>query len=168
MLKLAGDIFGESRAETFHDLPMAMLGRGGGAGRRIFSTGYLRDLVAASFCLYPVFEEIDIHGESCHSGYPASRVRVEDMLRIDVDTIVYASVENRVPLRRRGDAMAGFFSRYLDFLESAPRGEGAAEFADERLVLEVSEKEFRFEGILERSGEIARRLVGKGTRREKS
>ncbi len=166
-LKLAGEIFGDSRAETFRDLPMAMLGHGGGGGRRIFSTGYLRDLAAASFCLYPVFEEIDIHGESCHSGYPASRVRVEDMLRIDVDTIVYAAVENRTPLRRRGDAMAGFFSRYLDFLESVPRGEDAAELADERLVMELSEREFRFEGFLDRSREIAGKLVGKGQRRER-
>lgn len=167
VLKLAGELFGESRVETFHDLPLAMLGRGGGGGRRIFSTGYLRDLAAASFCLYPVFEEIGISGEACHSGYPGSRVRVEDMLRIDVDTIVYAAVENTAVLRRRGDAMAGFFSRYLDFLESVPRCEGTADLADERLIMEVSEKEFRFEGILERSGDIAGKLLGKPKRRER-
>ncbi len=161
VVKLAAELCGANRIEMFHDLPMAMLGEGDSTTKRIFSTGYLRDLVAASFCLYPVFEPVETAGGGYHSGYSGSRVRVEEMFRIDVDTIVCAAVVNASKMNRGGDEMAGFFTRYIESLDVTAGGEWNGDLADTSLVIEISEKDFRLDRILDHSTEIAGKMVKK-------
>ncbi len=164
VMKLAGETCGNARIETFRDLPVAMLGQGGTSGRRLFSTGYLRDMVAAAFCLYPVFEEVPIMDGRYNAGYPGFSVRAEDLFRIDVDETVCVSVRNAMKPAYRDGKLMSFFTRYLDFVgEQASEG-ATSDLADERIVLEVSEKDVRPGRIIDHSREISDRLVKKLSR----
>ncbi|OHD63588.1 MAG: hypothetical protein A2176_06190 [Spirochaetes bacterium RBG_13_51_14] len=157
--KLADEICGQSRLEMFSDLPVAMVGQNGTAGRRLFSTGYLRDMVAASFCLYPIFEEVSVLGGSCNSGYPGFRVRIEDLFRIDVDETVFVSVSGGMKMNYRDTKLISFFTRYLDVIEGQAVYEKKSDLADVNIVLEVSEKDIRIDRILDSSQEMSEKLL---------
>jgi hypothetical protein len=161
VVKLAGEICGSARIESFRGLPVAMLGQGGTSGRRLCSTGYLRDMVAASFCLYPVFEEVPILEGRYNAGYPGFSVRAEDLLRIDVDETVCVSVRNAMKPTYRDGKLMSFFTRYLDFIGDQETDNAASDLADERIVIEVSEKDVRPGKILDYSREISDKLVKK-------
>ncbi len=164
VLKLAGEICGESRIETFHQLPVVMMGQDGTDDRKIISTGYLRDAVAASFSLYPIFEQVEITGRHFNSGYPDYRVRVEDLFRVDVDEVVYVSVDNNsVPGYQDGKLMS-FFARYIAGIEKRTAEDRASDLSDTSFMLEVSEKEMRIDRILDTSQEISEKLLKKPNR----
>ncbi len=157
--KLAGEICGESRVETFSQLPAVMTGLDGTEERRIFSTGYLRDMVAASFSLYPIFEQVDIRGSRCNSGYPDCRVRVEDLFRIDVDEVVSLSVDNASTLGYRDGKMISFFARYLAGVEGRAADNRASNLSDASLVIAASEKDVRIDRILDSAEELSEKLI---------
>jgi len=165
VVKLAGEMCGSARIETFRELPVAMLGQGGTSGRRIFSTGYLRDMLAAAFCLYPVFEEVPILEERYNAGYPGFSVRVEDLFRIDVDETIYISVRNAMKPAYRDGKLMSFYTRYLDFIGEQATDSAPGDCADETIVLEVSEKDVRPGWIIEHSREISDKLVKKISRK---
>ncbi|MBP7738277.1 MAG: hypothetical protein KA369_20045 [Spirochaetes bacterium] len=157
--KLAGEICGESRVETFSQLPAVMTRLDGTDERRIFSTGYLRDMVAASFSLYPIFEQVDISGSRCNSGYPDCRVRVEDLFRIDVDEVVSVSVDNGSALGYRDGKLISFFARYLASVEGRAAEDRASNLSDASLVIAVSEKDVRIDRILDSAEELSEKLI---------
>jgi hypothetical protein len=162
--KLAAEICGDNRLEMFHQIPMAMLGCDGLGSRRLFSTGYLREMTAASFSLYPVFEQVDGPGGGYNSGYPAFRARVEDLFRIDVDETVYISVNNSAVIGYREGKLMSFFSRYLSCMEERIAEDKVSDLADISMTLEVSEKEVRIDRILDSSREISDKLMKKFAR----
>jgi predicted acylesterase/phospholipase RssA len=159
-VKLAGEICGDGRLEMFRELPAVMLCRGGESARRIFTTGYLRDMVAASFCLYPLFEDVAVQGEGYHSGYPDARVRVEDLFRTDIDETVHVSVSNAGRMNYRGGTIIDFFTRYLELAGTRSTLDESV-MADTRFVLEVSEREVRVAKILDQSRELAESMMKK-------
>jgi predicted acylesterase/phospholipase RssA len=165
VLKLAGEVCGSARVETFRDLPVAMLGQNGTSTRRLFSTGYLRDVVAASFCLYPVFEEVPILDGRYNAGYPGFRVRAEDLFRIDIDETVCVSVRNAVKPAYRDGKLMSFFTRYLDFVGEQAVDGTTSDLSEESIVLEVSEKDVRPARIIDSAREISDKLVKKLARR---
>ncbi len=164
VLKLAGEVCGESRIETFRQLPVVMTGRNGTDDRRIFSTGYLRDAVAASFCLYPVFEQVGISGHRCHSGYPDWRVRVEDLFRVDVDEVTCVSVDNASVPGYRDGKLLSFFAHYLAGVEKRSAVDRVSDLSDVSHVLDVSERDIRIDRILDSSREISEKLLKKSGR----
>lgn len=164
VLKLAGEVCGESRIETFRQLPVVMTGRNGTDDRRIFSTGYLRDAVAASFCLYPVFEQAGISGHRCHSGYPDWRVRVEDLFRVDVDEVTCVSVDNASVPGYRDGKLLSFFAHYLAGVEKRSAVDRVSDLSDVSHVLDVSERDIRIDRILDSSREISEKLLKKSGR----
>jgi hypothetical protein len=159
--KLAGEICGENRLEMFREMPVAMLGRNGMEERRLFSTGYLRDMITASFCLYPIFEQVEILGGRYNSGYPDFRVRVEDLFRVDVDETVYVSVDNSMTMSYRDGKLMNFFSGYLSCVEERAVDDKVSDLSDVSMVLEVSEKDIRLDRIYDSSLEIADKLLKK-------
>jgi predicted acylesterase/phospholipase RssA len=165
VLKLAGEVCGSARVETFHELPVAMLGQNGTSGRRLFSTGYLRDILAASFCLYPVFEEVPILDGRYNAGYPGYRVRAEDLFRIDVDETVCVSVQNGMKPAYRDGKLMSFFTRYLDFVGEYVADGTTSDLSDESIMIEVSEKDVRPGKIMDISREISDKVVKKLARR---
>jgi hypothetical protein len=158
-------VCGSARVETFRDLPVAMLGQNGMSARRLFSTGYLRDILAASFCLYPVFEEVPILDGRYNAGYPGFRVRAEDLFRIDIDETVCVSVRNAVKPAYRDGKLMSFFTRYLDFLGEVAVDGTTSDLSDESIVIEVSEKDVRPARIIDSAREISDKLVKKLARR---
>ena len=159
--KLAGEICGDNRLEMFKEMPVAMLGRNGMDGRRLFSTGHLRDVIAASFCLYPMFEQVEIMDASYNSGYPGFRVRVEDLFRVDVDEMAYVSVDNSMKMSYREGELMSFFSNYLSCVEEKAVDDKMSDLSDISMVLEVSEKDVDLEHMYDASREIADRLLKK-------
>lgn len=159
VLKLAGEICGETRIETFHQVPAAMVGQDGTDGRRVFTTGHLRDLVAASFCLYPVFEQAGIAGCLCSSGYPDFKVRIEDLFRVDVDDVMYVSVDNGQSMGYRDGKLIGFFARHLSSLEERNVGDKVSDLSDRSAVLNVSEKDVRLDRIFDSSLELSEKML---------
>ncbi len=159
VLKLAGEMCGESRIETFQQLPVVMTGRDGTGDRRIFSTGYLRDAIAASFSLYPIFEQVEITGRPCHSGYPDYRVCVEDLFRVDVDEVTYVSVDNSSIIGYHDGKLISFFASYIAGIEKRSADDRAGDLSDVSFVLEVSEKDIRIERIFDTSQEISEKLL---------
>jgi hypothetical protein len=159
--KLAGEICGDNRLEMFREMPVAMLGRNGMEERRLFSTGYLRDITAASFCLYPIFEQVELMDGSYNSGYPDFMVRVEDLFRVDVDETVYVSVDNSMSMSYREGKPMSFFSNYLSCVEERAVEDKVSDLSDVSMVLEVSEKDVRLERMYDTSREIADKLLKK-------
>ncbi|HNW27336.1 MAG TPA: cyclic nucleotide-binding domain-containing protein [Spirochaetota bacterium] len=162
--KLAGEICGDSRIETFHQLPVVMTGQDGTDDRRIFSTGYLRDAVAASFSLYPIFEQTEIAGRRYNSGFPDYRVRVEDLFRVDVDEVAYVSVDNASAPGYRDGKLISFFARYLAGVEKRSPGDRVSDLSDASYAIEVSERDIRIDRILDSSQEISEKLLKRSGR----
>jgi len=162
--KLAGDVCGDSRIETFRHLPVVMTGQDGADDRRMFSTGYLRDAVAASFSLYPIFEQTEIAGRRYHSGYPDYRVRVEDLFRVDVDEVACVSVDNAAVPGYRDGTLIGFFARYLAGVEKRSAGDRGSDLSDASFAIEVSERDIRIDRILDSSQEISEKLLKRSGR----
>lgn len=159
VMKHAAELCGDARIEMFRDLPVAMLGQDGSSARRLFSTGYLRDAMAASFCLYPVFEQIRVNGQPFNSGFPDFRVRVEDLFRVDVDETVYVSIENSAALNYREGTMNRFFGTYLEFAGERTADDKVSDLSDTSIVLEVSERDISIDRIMDDSRELSDRLL---------
>lgn len=163
--KLAAELCGDSRIEMFRQAPVAMLASDGLGSRRLFSTGRLREVVAASFSLYPLFEQVEISGGRYNSGYPDFRARIEDLLRIDVDETVFVSVNNKAAMGYRDGKLMSFFSRYLSCVEERTAEPTMGDLSDVNMVIEVSEQEIGIDRILEASRGISDTLLKKMPRR---
>ncbi len=159
VMKLAEEICGHTRIEMMRDIPLAALGRAGGNAGRLFSTGYLSSVMAASFCLYPLFEQVTIAGEGYHSGYPCIGARVEDLFRGDVDETVYVSVESSSMMNHPEAKIAKLFGNYLGFVDERRMESAAYDLSDVKIILDGSAKEFRINKILDESREQADRLL---------
>ena len=157
--KLADEICGSNRIEMLHDVPVAILGQNGATTRRLFSTGHLKDLLTASFCLYPVFEQVPIMGTPCNSGYPDFRVRIEDLFRIDVDETVYVSVDNSSAMNYPEGKLIKLFNNYMGFVEERHVDGKMGDFSDINIVLEVSERDIKIGKILDASRVLADKFV---------
>ncbi len=157
--KFAREAAHNKRVEIFKCLPVAMLANERDHSTRLFSTGNLADLMAASFLLYPVFESLPISGGLFHSGYPRRRVKAEDLLRTDVDEIYYAAVKNRQRMDGGGTRVLRFYSRYLEYLREWEPEERMPEAFEKNIVLEIDEKEFNITKMLRLSRELSERLL---------
>ncbi len=159
IVKFATEAAGQSRMESYLSSPVALLGRAGTGGRRAFCTGYLRDMMAASFLMYPIFEDLNIAEDSYNSGYPELRVRVEDMFRTDADEIFFVSVDNKAPLEFRRGRILKFYEKYIDLTAQKPYADKISDLADRNLVIEAPETDLRVEKILKQSEEHSARLL---------
>jgi hypothetical protein len=163
IMKLAEEACGLSRIEMLNDVPTAVLGRDGMTERRLFSTGYLKDVVAASFCMYPLFEQVPIMGSPYNSGYPDFSVQIEDMFRIDVDETVYVSADNAHPIKFREGRLMQLFANYMGFIHDRRDGNRRNGLADHNIVLEFSEADMHPGRIMEVSEELSFKLLSEIT-----
>ncbi|MFW5770866.1 MAG: hypothetical protein ACOCX9_05470 [Spirochaetota bacterium] len=111
---LGDDIAGDKRVEMFNPLPCALVVHGEGEKRRMMSTGYLKNSVAAACSLFPVFESVSVGGVPLHSGYPLHHVRCEDILRTCIDEITHVSIDNRLDYRIKDRKMLGFYRLFTE------------------------------------------------------
>jgi hypothetical protein len=113
----AGDMAGDKRIEHYSLLPAVMLADHGTNNRRIFSTGFVRDLFTASFLL-DIFEPKNIADSLYFSGYPLTYVKPEDLLRTDIDNIRSVSINNRQKLNFGEKKTSKFFKGYVESLNN--------------------------------------------------
>ncbi len=157
--RYAKELAGDRRIETFNILPVVKLA-GLDEGRpRLFSSGYLRELLSASFALDPVAESYRIGKTHYHSGYPFSRVSTEDLLRTDIEELFYFGVKNRLKLEFTPNRVLNFYDRYLGFLDRWPSEESLHEAATRHMIIEINEDRFRVEKILELTREISNKFL---------
>jgi predicted acylesterase/phospholipase RssA len=153
--RIASDLAGKNRIEMFRTVPMTMLAESATGTRRIFSTGALKDLVEASFLLYPLFDSKRMGRGGYSSGYPFNRIRTEDVFRTDADIISLVSVNNAGNLEFMGDRVLGFYRNYLRFVESNSIAERNSGAADRSFVIEADENIFKLDQLLDQSEKIA-------------
>jgi predicted acylesterase/phospholipase RssA len=157
--KFADEVCGKTRIEDLHSLPAVLLGETVNGGRHIFSTGYFRDMVAASFLQHPLFEAREIAGKRYGSGFPGIRVRAEDLFRTDSGEVLYVSVNNSLDLGfPRGKVLPLFRDCMGTYLREG-MADSTSELADRNLQLSVSEKDLRPEKILRISEDLANKLL---------
>lgn len=160
LLRYCEDLAGGKRIEMFQSLPLCRL-MNIGVGERLFSSGDLPALMAASFISSPLFEPVKIHGESYVSGFPELQVSGAHILRIEADDITYLSVRNRGNLLVDNNIL----KLYASFINSRsltdPSFSGDDMYADKNLILDVSSDEFRFDKIFEETQILAESIVAK-------
>ncbi len=152
---LGADIAGDKRVEMFNPLPCALIVQGDEEKRRMMSTGYLKNSVAAACSLFPVFESINMGGNRVHSGYPLHHVRCEDILRTSTDEVVHVSLENRMNYMIEDKKMLGF---YRHFTESQRRisetSDQSGILADYHVRIPIDREGITLEKILDQSERI--------------
>jgi predicted acylesterase/phospholipase RssA len=159
IIKYAGELAGSKRAEMFNPLPLANINCGG--KQRIFSTGSLSRLMAASIVEHPLFEPVEINGADCFSGYPESQVSHSHLLRTDASEIFYVSVENMERLSFSDNRYNRFFINYLESIAKKRLSHTEYIEQDKKLILEVSESDYRFDKIYEKTMKSSNKLISK-------
>ena len=164
ILKYAGELAGTKRAEMFNLLPLLNLNyRGKG---RIASTGRLSHLMAASIVEYPIFEPIKINGADCFSGYPENQVSHSHLLRTEASEIFYMSVTNRERLSFSDSRYNRFFANYAKSVDKNRLPHVEYIEHDKKLILEVSENDYMFDKIYEKTMKLSEMLISKVAKSE--
>lgn len=153
------EIAGSRRIEAYAGLPVAMCADERANESRLFSTGYLRDLMAASLLLYPVFEPANFSGGLHHCGFPLTNAHPDDLLRADVDEILYASITSPERARFSDRRILNFYDRYLRYVCIQSDGRGDPIGCDGHVTLEYNEREYRATRMMELSEAIAEKII---------
>jgi len=137
VMKFSGDLAHDSRIECFRTLPL-LLASNGSYERRIFSTGYLRDLMAVSLTPPLLMENIKINDSYYNSGYPRVEATEDALFRLNIDTIVTVNIrghmKNVVDTR-----MINFYKQYLDHLRHSHDDDDHGVGGPNSITIEVDE-----------------------------
>ncbi len=157
ILKYAADLAGTKRVEMFNALPLSSINYGG--EQRIFSTGSLSRLMAASLVSEPLFEPVEIAGRRCSSGFPGNVVLPSHLLRTEASEIFNISINNKEKLSFIDDKYNSFFVNYLESSENFKLPQAEYMEQSKKLVLELSEDEFKFDKISEGTMKLSQMLI---------
>lgn len=160
LIKYCEELAGGRRIEMFQSLPLCRLMDISGRSR-LFSTGIMSRLMAASFVSTPLFEPVTIDGIEYHSGFPGNQVSGVHIFRTEADDITFLSVKNRETLQP-GTGIIELYSNWLKSSVISDAGfPGQDIFTGKNLILEVSSEEFRFDKIFEETQILSESLVSK-------
>jgi hypothetical protein len=159
IIKYADELAGTKRAEMFNPLPLSNINCEG--KQRIFSTGLLSHQMAASIVEFPLFEPVQINGTDCYSGYPENRVSPSHLLRTEASEIFYISVENRERLSFSDNRYNRFFINYIESIDKNRLSPAEYIEHDKKLILEVSENDYKFDKIYEKTMKLSEILISK-------
>ncbi len=157
ILKYAAELAGSKRVEMFNSLPLSYVNSGG--EQRIFSTGSLSRLMAASLVSEPLFEPVDIAGNACSAGFPGNYVLPSHLLRTEAEEIFNITISNKEKLEFRDDKYSRFFVNYLESSEEFKLPQAEYMEQSKKLVLELSEDEFKFDKISEGTMKLSQMLI---------
>ena len=160
LMKYCEELAGSRRIEMFQSMPLCRLMDSQGA-ERVFSTGYMSGLIAASFVSSPLFEPVTINGENYNSGFPEVKVSGAHLFRTESDDITFISVRNRGNLSVDNDVLELYSSWLNSRSLSGQEVPGENVFTGKNLILEVSSDEFRFDKIFEETQIRAESLLTK-------
>jgi len=117
--------------------------------------------MAASIVEYPLFEPVEINGEDCFSGYPESQVSHSHLLRTEASEIFHISVENMDRLSFSDNRFNRFFINYIESIDKNKLAHAEYIEHDKKLILEVSENDYKFDKIYEKTMKFSEMLVSK-------
>jgi len=158
ILKYASELAGSKRLEMFHTLPLASVNSGG--KQRIFSTGALNQLMAASFIAYPLFEPVEMGDNLCSSGFPENYVIPAHLFRTETSEVFTVSVINKEKMTFTDEKYNNFF---INYTASSKQKSPLPEYIEQtkKLILEVSESEFKFDRISENTMKSTQMIVAR-------
>ncbi|PKL18463.1 MAG: hypothetical protein CVV49_05760 [Spirochaetae bacterium HGW-Spirochaetae-5] len=159
ILKYAMELAGSKRAEMFQSLPLSYINSGG--TQRIFSTGSLQHLMAASLVSEPLCEPVEFAGEKCSSGFPGNYVLPSHLLRTEAAEIFNITISNKEHLSFTDDKYSSFFINYLEASDEQKMPQPEYMDQSKKLVLEVSENEFKFDKISENTMKLSQMLIAR-------
>lgn len=157
--KYTSELAGTKRAEMFRSLPLASINSGG--EQRIFSTGLLNELMSASFVSEPLFEPARICNTDCFSGFPDNSVIPSDLFRTEASEIFSLSFINRGKMTFKDERYNNFFINHME--SSAKHKTIRPDYIDQsrKLILEVSENEFKFDRISENTMKTSQMIIAR-------
>jgi len=159
ILKYAAELAGSKRVEMFQQLPLSYINSGG--TQRIFSTGSLHRLMAASLVSAPLCEPVEIADEKSSSGFPANYVLPSHLLRTEAAEIFNISINNKERLSFVDDKYSSFFINYLEASDEQKLPQPEYMDQSKKLILEVSENEFKFDKISENTMKLSQMLIAR-------
>ena len=149
-----GEMAAESRIEHYSVIPAAMASDTVSGSARMFSTGLIRDLFAASF-ITDIFEPVEIAGMQYNSGYPRKFVRPEHLLRTDTDIIRSVIVNNKQRLGFGEKRIPEFFRGYIDRLSSGDVSSDLS-LSKKDFIINADEGSYDIKEIMNISADICR------------
>jgi hypothetical protein len=159
ILKYAMELAGSKRVEMFQSLPLSYINSGG--VQRIFSTGSLHHLMAASLVSEPLCEPVEFADEKCSSGFPGNYVLPSHLLRTEAAEIFNITINNKEHLSFTDDKYSSFFINYLEASDEQKMPQPEYMDQSKKLVLEVSENEFKFDKISENTMKLSQMLIAR-------
>lgn len=153
--RLAGEILGERRVETYKTVPMLRVMDVKSGEGRMFSTGYFKDTITASFGLYPLFQSIDIGGALYNSDLLISSVKPHDLFRTDIDEIIFARVNNKNKMTFKKEGILDFYTTHIDLINQKNLYEDYDYSADKIINIEVDTTRYDLDEIIETTEERA-------------
>jgi len=159
IIKYAAELAGSKRIEMFQQLPLSSVNSEG--GQRIFSTGSLQRLMAASLVSEPLCEPVEVGNKKCSSGFPGNYVLPSHLLRTEAAEIFNITINNRERLSFTDDKYSSFFVNYLEASDEQKLPQPEYMDQSKKLVLEVSENEFKFDKISEKTMKLSQMLIAR-------
>ncbi|MBP7582513.1 MAG: hypothetical protein KBA61_00665 [Spirochaetes bacterium] len=157
IIKMASDVFGNSRAEYFSIQPLLLSSRMDHTGR-LFSTGSLADLVTSAMTTYPWFEPHRIGSESYVSGYPHFHCGIEELYRMDIDQAILVSIKPSGAIYG-GNELLPFYANFLMDSDNMHSSDAANVTPATRLELEFPENTHEIEKIIEISSKATNKFL---------
>jgi hypothetical protein len=161
VMKTVKEMVRGRRIEFYRNAPAAMLFSEDDARARAFTTGFMKDVMTASFLLHPVFESAALAGSRYHSGYPLSYAVPEDLFRTDNEEIVYALVRCEGNAGYRSGRVLGFYERYREYAQNVSTARMTV-LADRKVVLDIPDKGVATKKMLDLSEEKAVKMIKSG------
>ena len=159
ILKYSADLAAGKRMEMFHTLPVCSLSSR--ENHCMKSTGPLDKVMAASLVSTPEYEPVEINGVEYESGFPSLKVKPSSLFRTCADVIFNITINNKEGLQPVEGAYNAFYS---SLLKSEKTGNAVSPVYIEQgrnLILDVSEREYKFDRIFESTIKLSHFLITK-------
>ncbi len=114
LLRFNEEITNNKRIEWHTHLPV-LLASDDNYKKRIFSTGYCKDMLTISLLIPEIFEPLEVMNGRFSSGYPVLNASASDLFRLDLDDVYFAgingNIENILDVKT-----IGFYQKYLKYI----------------------------------------------------
>jgi len=108
-----------------------------------------------------LFEPVEITGQKCSSGFPGNYVLPSHLLRTEAAEIYNISINNKEKLSFTDDKYNRFFISFLESSEENKFPQPEYMEQSKKLVLELSENEFKFDKITEGTMKLSQMLIAR-------
>jgi hypothetical protein len=113
ILRFNEEVANNKRIEWYTNLPV-LLASDINYNKRVFSTGYCKDMLTISLLNPEIFEPLEVMNGRYSSGYPLMSVSTNDLLRLDLDDIYFAGIQGNIENIFDGKTIA-FYQNYLKY-----------------------------------------------------